>query len=94
MLHKEDGELPPQYKKYRAAFSAGLKSLPAHAPHDLKINLMDKKIPGLGPLYQMSEHELEILQKYIDDMLSKGLICPSNSPCGAPVLFARRRMVC
>ena len=62
MLHEEDGKLPPQYKKFCAAFSTGLKTLPAHAPHDLEIKLMDKKIPGLGPLYQMSEHKLEILQ--------------------------------
>ena len=85
------GKLPPQYKKYCAAFSDGLKSLPAHASHDLEIKLMDGKSPALGPLYQMSEKELEILQVYIDDMLTKGLIRPSTSPCGAPVLFAWKK---
>ena len=83
--------LPAIYNKYKAAFSTGLTSLPAHAPHDLEINLVDNKIPMKGPLYQMSEKELEILQKYIDNMLKKGLIRPSTSPCGAPVLFARKK---
>lgn len=45
----------------------------------------------MGPLYQMSEAELELIQKYILDMTNKGLIRPSKSPCGAPVLFARKK---
>lgn len=90
-LTDTSANLPPQYEKFWKAFSDGLKSLPAHAPHDMEIKLMDNKVPQMGPLYQMSEKELEILQAYIDDMLSKGLICPSTSPCGAPVLFARKK---
>ena len=79
--------LPPQYEKFRKAFSDGLKSLPAHAPHNLEIKLLDGKLPSMGPLYQMSEKELEILQAYIDDMLSKGLIRPSYQSRGTCSLY-------
>lgn len=83
--------LPPQYEKYRAAFSEGLKHLPAHGPQDLEIELKEGKLPPMGPLYSMSEKELKIVHNYVTDMLQKGLIRPSTSPCGAPILFARKK---
>ena len=87
----EETTLPPQYEKYRAAFSEGLKSLPEHGPQDLEIELKEGKLPPMGPLYSMSEKELDIVHTYVNDMLSKGLIRPSTSPCGAPILFARKK---
>ncbi|PRP75857.1 retrotransposon nucleocapsid protein [Planoprotostelium fungivorum] len=45
----------------------------------------------MGPLYQMSESEMKIVQKYVTDMTAKGLIQPSKSPCGAPILFAKKK---
>ena len=35
----------------------------------------------------MNPEELEELKKQFDDMLRKGLICPSASPWGSPVIF-------
>jgi hypothetical protein len=39
----------------------------------------------------MNPQELEELKKQLADMLSKGLICPSASPWGSPVLFVDKR---
>jgi hypothetical protein len=39
----------------------------------------------------MNPQELEELKKQLADMLSKGLICPSASPWGPPVLFVDKR---
>ena len=39
----------------------------------------------------MSETELKALKTYIDNMFNKGFICNSNSPAGAPVLFAKKK---
>jgi len=39
----------------------------------------------------MSELELKVLHDYIDDMLQKGFIRPSESPAGAPVMFAKKK---
>ena len=38
-------------------------------------------------LYGMSQDELKVLQKYLDDYLSKGFIWASSSPAAALVFF-------
>ena len=38
----------------------------------------------------MSPVELETLKTYVDDYLDKGFIRPSQSPCGAPILFVKK----
>lgn len=40
-------------------------------------------------MYGMSEDELKVLKKYLDDNLAKGFIRTSSSPAASPVLFAR-----
>lgn len=35
-----------------------------------------------------SDSEQKIVEKYVKDMMDKGLIHPSKSPCDAPILFA------
>lgn len=41
-------------------------------------------------MYPMSQDELRVLKKYLDDNLAKGFIRPSSSPAASPVLFARK----
>ena len=73
-------------------FSPGeAKELPPHRPYDIKIETEGEKMPPIGKLYNMSEVELKALKEYIDDMLGKGFIRSSNSPAGAPVLFAKKK---
>ncbi|GBG75163.1 hypothetical protein CBR_g19676 [Chara braunii] len=48
-------------------------------------------VPPKGCIYRMSEEELEVLRAQLDDLLAKGLIRPSSSPYGAPVLFVRKK---
>ena len=83
--------LPEEYQKFCAAFSDGTKTLPEHTDADLSIELVDGKLPPFGALYSMSEDELTIVKNYVDDMMKKGLIRPSTSPVGAPILFARKK---
>ena len=47
----------------------------------------------------MSPAEYEICEKYLADLLQKGLIAPSTSPFGAPIMFVAKpkggyRVVC
>ncbi|SCZ91750.1 BZ3500_MvSof-1268-A1-R1_Chr5-1g07649 [Microbotryum saponariae] len=51
----------------------------------------DGKQPPFGPLYPLSEKELQALSTWIDENLSKGFIRPSTSPAGAPILFVRKK---
>ncbi|XP_070029153.1 uncharacterized protein [Nicotiana sylvestris] len=43
------------------------------------------------PLYRMAPAELKELKKQLKDLLEKGFISPSTSPCGALVLFVRKK---
>jgi len=44
--------------------------------------------PPHKPLYNLSAKELDVLQKYLEDMQQRGWIRQSTSPARAPVLFA------
>ena len=39
----------------------------------------------------MAPSELKELKDQLQDLLSKGFICPSVSPWGAPVLFVKKK---
>jgi hypothetical protein len=64
-------------------------------PPDRDIEFMIELILGLAPIaqrpYRMNPQELEELKKQLADMLSKGLIHPSASPWGSPVLFVDKQ---
>jgi hypothetical protein len=64
-------------------------------PPDRDIEFVIELIPGTAPIaqrpYRMNPQELEELKKQLADMLSKGLIRPSASPWGSPVLFVDKR---
>jgi len=64
--------------------------LAEHRPYDHKIVLEEGKQPGFGPLYGMSQNELQVLRKYLDEHLSKGFIRASSSPVAAPVIFVKK----
>ena len=83
--------LPEEYCKYADMFSvenAGL--LLAHKVSDHAIDL-DGKDPPYGPLYNLSNTELGVLQTYLDNVLAKGWIRHSISPAGAPILFVPKK---
>ncbi|KAK1649153.1 hypothetical protein QYE76_066958 [Lolium multiflorum] len=64
-------------------------------PPDRDIEFIIELIPGTSPIaqrpYRMNPQELIELKKQLDDMLSKGLIRPSASPWGSPVIFVDKR---
>lgn len=83
--------VPSEYHDYLDVFSRDeADKLPPHRGCDHKIQVLPGKEPGFGPLYGMSQNELKVLKKYLDDNLAKGFIRPSKSPAASPVLFARK----
>jgi hypothetical protein len=64
-------------------------------PPDRDIEFIIELVPGTAPTaqrpYRMNPQELEELKKQLADMLSKGLIRPSASPWGSPILFVDKR---
>lgn len=85
--------IPQRYWKYKEMFieKVGLGALPKHKPWDHEIKLMEGKYPGFMPIYKLTEKELEVLRKYIDEMMKKGFIRKSKSSAGYPVLFAPKK---
>jgi hypothetical protein len=71
-----------------------LEQLPGMSP-DRDIEFMIELLPGTPPIskrpYRMPVNELVELKKQIAELQSKGFICPSSSPCGAPVLFMEKK---
>lgn len=85
-------QIPSDYHDYADVFSkARAHRLPPSRPYDHQIHLQPGTTPPYGPVYRLSELELESLREFIDENLAKGFIRPSTSPAGAPILFAKKK---
>ena len=64
-------------------------------PPNREIEFAIELLPGTTPIskapYRMAPTELIELKKQLQELLDKGLIQPSVSPWGAPVLFVRKK---
>ena len=64
---------------------------PVRLGHEFKIDLQDDTPPVHRPIYKLSPMELAEAKRQIEYMLEHGFIRPSQSPYGAPVLFAAKK---
>ena len=82
-------KIPNKYADIADVFSPDLVfALPKHTGiNDYTIKLIDGKQPSYRPIYSQKLIELETLKAYIEINLANGLIKPSKSPAGAPILF-------
>ena len=65
--------------------------LPPNRPGiDHNIDLTPGHAPPAKKVYGLSREQARAVKDYIDDMLSKGYIRPSNSPYAAPVLIVKK----
>ena len=84
--------VPAKYHDFKDVFNkARADTLPAHQLYDLRIELEEGTTPPFGPIYSFSPYELRTLHEFIDEHLAYGFICPTRSPCGAPVLFIKKK---
>ena len=71
------------------------ESLPMELPPERHVEHAIEIIPGSKPPsrppYRMPPHHLQEMKRQIDELLKKGLIRPSTSPYGAPVLFVAKK---
>ena len=90
-LDPDLSKIPPEYHKFAKVFSKEeADKLPEHRPYDHKIPLKPDTTPPWGPIYSLSPEELKVLREYIHEHLRKGFIQHSQSPCAAPILFAKK----
>jgi hypothetical protein len=81
----------PEYHKFLPLFSeAEANKLLPHHLYNHRIPLKAGFTPPFGPIYSLSRTELEVLWKWLDKNLSKGFICVSSSPAGAPIVFINK----
>src|SRR5467141_3189245 len=84
--------IPEVYQDFFDVFSQEeAKNMPPHSEFDHKIHLENDNIPPHSHIYLLSGTELGLLCEFLDDMLGKGFIRSSQSPAGAPVLFAEKK---
>jgi len=83
--------VPEEYHDFLPMFLArNQRDLPPHRPYDHRIPLQDGTTPPFGPLYSLSNNELETVREWIDDNLTKKFIRASSSPAAAPILFVKK----
>jgi hypothetical protein len=85
--------IPKEYKEFEKLFleETGPEALPKHQEWDHEIILEEGKKPTFGPIYGLSEKELEALREYIQVNLKKGFIRESESPAGYPIMFVPKK---
>ena len=83
--------IPPRYHRFiPMCQKEDADQLPPHRYSDHAIELEEGKQPPFGPLYSMSDLELQALRDYLEEQLAKGFIQSSSSSSASPVLFVRK----
>jgi hypothetical protein len=64
-------------------------------PPDREIEFVSELVPGTTPIfkrpYGMVANQLVELKEQLQELLDKGYIGPSASPCGAPIIFVTKK---
>ena len=78
-------------KKFEDVFPTDQPGLPPERSVAMEIDLEEGAKPVAKPAFRLSPAEMDELKKQLSLLLEKGLIRPSVSPWGAPVLFAPKK---
>jgi len=79
---------PEEFRGYLAIMGKeAVEALPEHQSYNCKIDLKAGETAPWGPIYPLSEKELETLQEWLKEMFKTGKIRRSTSPAGSPILF-------
>ena len=85
-------QVPKEYHEYVDDFSKELADrLPPRRYVDHEIPLEFGKRPYFGPLYNLSQKELEVQKKYIEEQVIKGFIRPSQSSAASLMIFINKK---
>ena len=93
-LHQDvlRNQVPKEYHEYLDVFSKELADqLPPRRYIDHEIPLEFGKRPYFGPLYNLSQKELEVQKKYIEEQVIKGFMRPSQSSAASPMIFVKKK---
>jgi hypothetical protein len=78
-------------KDFPDVFPEELPGMPPYTEVEFVIDLL----PGTAPIskwtYRMSVEELKELKKQLTELQEVGYIRSNSSPCGAPILFVKKK---
>jgi len=81
-------QIPMEFHPYQDILWKGLAdALPKHSTYVYKIDRKPGTTVPWGPIYLLSETELQILREWLKEMEKTEKICSSISPAGSPFLF-------
>jgi len=81
-------QIPLEFQQFLGIMSKEAADvLPEHRSYDCKIDLKEGSTPPWGPIYPLSETELQALREWLKEMEQAGKIQRSTSPAGSPILF-------
>jgi hypothetical protein len=78
-------------QEYPDVFPEDLAGMPPDRDIEFIIELLHGTSPISKRSYRLPVNDLVELKKQIAEPQAKGLICPSSSPPGAPVLFVEKK---
>jgi hypothetical protein len=81
----------PVVCKFSDVFPEDLPGLPLERDVEFVIELKPGTTPISRRLYSMPPNELAELKTQLQDLLEKGFIRPSSSPCGCPTIFVKKK---
>ena len=81
----------PVIKEFPDVFPEELPGLPLEREVDMSIEVVQGMTPISKAPYRMAPTELKELKTQLQEMLDKGFVRPSVSPCGVPVLFIKKK---
>jgi hypothetical protein len=80
--------VPEEFRQFLSIMGKeAADALPQHTTYDMKIDLKEGTTAPWGPIYPLSEAELEVLREYLKEMVRTGKIRHSTSSAGSPILF-------
>ncbi|GIM02256.1 hypothetical protein Vretimale_7169 [Volvox reticuliferus] len=86
----KDSELKALLEEYKDVFEP-IQGLPRDRGIGHTIDLEPDTKPVFSRMYRLSPQEIEEVKRQVEDLLNKGLIQPSTSPWGSPILFAAKK---
>jgi len=80
--------LPMEFRQYLGIMGKeAADPLPEHRLYDCKIDLQQGSMAPWGPIYPLSEEQLQTLREWLKEMERTGNIQCSTSPAGSRILF-------
>jgi len=88
-------QVPREFRQFLGIMGKeAADALPEHRSYDHAIDLRAGESAPWGPIYPLSEHELETLREWLKEMLRTGKIQRSTSSAGSPILFVPKPNGC